>query len=130
MIGHDPKIMAVDRLPYFRNWGFSGGVAVAVGLVPLPYRKSVSLSRTTGAKVGTSKKVLGQSHIKILLDDSVNSGHRIRSFVHDFTHSLERQPPNCWTNHTKQRTDYAITVSIAFTRDCPQKSIDIYLQKV
>ena len=72
---------------------------------------------------------IGQSHIEILLDGSVNSGHciclfdtrghRIRSFVHDFTHSLEQHPLNCWANHTKQRTSYAITVSIAFTCDCP-----------
>ena len=73
---------------------------------------------------------IGQSHIKILLDGSANlghciclfnaRGHRIRSFVHDFTHSLEGHLLNCWANHTKQRTAYAITVSITFTCDCPQ----------
>lgn len=62
---------------------------------------------------------IGQSHIKILLDGSVNSGHhtclfdarvrRIPSFGYDLTHSLERYLLNCWVNHTKQRTAYAIS---------------------
>ena len=70
---------------------------------------------------------------KKLLDGSMISGHciclfdarehRIRSFVHDFTHSLERHPLNCWVNHTKQRTDGAITASIAFTCDCPPLAV-------
>ena len=72
---------------------------------------------------------IGQSHIKILLDGSVNSGHhtclfdarvrRFPSFGHDFTRSSEGNLLNFWANQTKQRTAYAITVAIAFTSDCP-----------
>ena len=72
---------------------------------------------------------IGQSHIEILLNGSVYSGHciclfdtrghRSRSFVHDLTPSLEQHPLNCWANHTKQRAADAITVSIASTCDCP-----------